>query len=75
MHLAVRCVQLSTDIDVISVCVLTLFNYFLFFLIVCVCCYHLMVNKDEGVPSSVLMQQLLGTRDRRVWKCVESGQC
>ena len=22
------------------------FNYFMFFSIVCVCCYHLMVNKD-----------------------------
>jgi len=40
-------VQLYTDIDVISgcLCVLTLFNYFLFFLIACVCCYHLMVDK------------------------------
>jgi len=28
----------------VCVCVLTLFNYFLFF--DSVCCYHLMVNKD-----------------------------
>ena len=36
----------------VYVCVLTLFNYFVFS--DCVCCYHLMVNKDVYIYIYIL---------------------